>query len=139
VKALTWHKELCNVVSIITRVAGHLVLMWVLFMSGCVGMTPPPVPEEFGLEVVLTDSETGQRIEKGATIVATSGEYRTWLIQEGYGVYVGAYLPGTYTITIEADGYETAVAADAVVPAFIQGEHAGLVLTLVYVDLTPLP
>lgn len=138
--ALTQHKEVCDVASIITRVAGYVVLIGALLTMGCpIGMTPPPVPDEYGLDVILVDGETGQPVEIGATVTATSGEYRTLLIRGESGAYTGAYLPGAYTIAVEAEGYQPAVVADVTVPALVAGDYAGLRTAFVFVDLTPLP
>ncbi len=61
----------------------------------------------YGLNVRLTDSESGQPIT-GATLILTDGDYTETMMETGDGQYVGAgERAGTYELTITADSYAT--------------------------------
>ncbi len=89
--------------------------------SGC-GMTLPP--DDRALEVDVTDAVTGDPI-RAAEVIASSGEYRTWLWEMAGGSYVGAYRAGTYTITIHAVGYEDVVAENVTTVQRLDGDYHG--------------
>lgn len=71
---------------------------------------------EPGVVVQVTDANTGQAVSD-ATVTLTEGNYSETLM--GYeGTYQGAdERPGTYTLTVSADGYVTATVDNLVVTA----------------------
>ena len=77
----------------------------------------------YGLTVRLSDAATGDPIS-GATLVLTEGAY-VETMQElsaefNPGAYVGAgERPGRYTLTVQAEGYQSTVIEDIVVIADI--------------------
>ena len=68
-----------------------------------------------GVTVDLTDAVTGTTIA-GATLTLTDDDYTETMEDHGEGYYSGAgERPGTYTLTIQATGYETQTHTDLVV------------------------
>ena len=70
----------------------------------------------YGLTVRLSDAATGEPIA-GATLVLSDGSYVETMQELSAdfdpGAYVGAgERPGTYTLTVQADGYQSTVIED---------------------------
>ncbi len=80
----------------------------------------------YGVSVTVTDAETGDPIEN-ATLTLEEGSYRETLQYPGTGDYVGAgERAGTYTLTVNADGYQQQVIRDIVVTedeCHVRGVH----------------
>jgi hypothetical protein len=66
---------------------------------------PPDFPERPGITVSVRDADTGERL-MGATVTAMRGDVQEVLIGRNYGRYEGIDTPGTYTLTVEVEGYE---------------------------------
>ena len=88
----------------------------------------------YGLNVTLVDADTGAAID-GATLTLTEGAYsETMEAFPGSGYYVGAgERAGTYTLTAEADGYESQTVTDIVVGA----DECHVIPVTLTVELTP--
>jgi len=86
-----------------------------------------------GLEVTVTNAETGEPVDN-AVVTATTGEYTETLYGSG-GSYSGAG-SGTYDLTVEADGFESQTIRDIVVELTPDGCYA--VTEYIDVQLTPL-
>ena len=88
----------------------------------------------YGINVTLTDAETGQPIE-GATLTLTEGSYsETMESFLGSGQYVGAgERAGTYTLTAEADGYESTTVTNI----FVDADECHVIPVTLTVELTP--
>lgn len=72
---------------------------------GCRTLPPWLVLEQYSGAALLTLTDAQGAGISGAHVVATDGEYVTWLL-EGYpGQYIGVYRSGTYSISITAAGY----------------------------------
>ena len=83
------------------------LLTGIYLMVGCwsgVSLPPAPPPDK-AFTLLLRDRDTLQPVAN-ASVIATSGEYVTWLIDRAPGVYEGAYMAGEYTITIAQKGYK---------------------------------
>ncbi len=89
-------------------------------LAGCVIITLPPggfctAQFVYGLTVRVTDADTGESIID-ATITLTNGGYTEIMESFGPGEYVGAgERAGTYSMTIEADGYGVLAVEDIVI------------------------
>ena len=78
-----------------------------------IGCLPVVLP---GVVVQVTDATTSQAVTD-ATVTLTEGAYTETLIGSN-GSYSGAEeRPGTYTLTVTADGYQTATVTNLVVTA----------------------
>lgn len=98
--------------------------MAVLVLAGCFRLSDGVICTlqfVYGVNVTVTD-ENGEPVS-GATLTLTEGAYSETMMELGDfqpGVYVGAgERAGTYTLTVDADGFETAVIEDIVVDADI--------------------
>ena len=88
-----------------------------IHVTGC-GLVPQPCTLEFiyGVIIIVTD-ERGDAIQ-GATATLTEGTYSETMEARPTGFYVGAgERAGMYSLTVEADGYETATIDEIVVEA----------------------
>jgi hypothetical protein len=87
-----------------------VALLAISTLRGCaIGCIEQPLPSQIGLVIRLADHDTGEMIGN-ATILAESGEYRTWVVDsELKGYYWGIHKPGTYKVTITQEGYPTKV------------------------------
>ena len=71
----------------------------------------------YGVKVALTHADTGEAIT-GATLTLTEGDYSEPMQELSPGHYAGAgERAGTYTLTVEVDGFETQTIGDIVVDA----------------------
>lgn len=73
----------------------------------------------YGVNVTVTDSATGEPIE-GATLTLTDGDYSEAMEDLSAGSYAGAgERAGTYDLTIEAEGFDSALIENIVVESDI--------------------
>ena len=100
-------------------------------VSGCVG-DPPPT---YAFSLTIVDRDTQEWIGN-AEVIAESGEYRTWLVDEfGPGFYWGGYKPGVYTVTISQTGYKTQTLTDLKVLPVGDGAVTGVKGPVLRVEL----
>lgn len=88
----------------------------------------------YGLTVELTDEETGEPIE-GATLSLLEGE-RFIETMEPFptGNYVGAgERAGTYTLIVEAEGYEEVIIEDI----FVDEDECHVIPVRLHIEMTP--
>ena len=111
----------------------------IVVVNGAALCEPPPIvctaSIDPGLTVRVTDARTGEGV-MGATVTATDGDYVEVLDPPGSssGSHVGAYeRPGTYTLTIEAQGYVSQTIEDVVVERGVCHVH----MVWRTVELTP--
>ena len=72
-----------------------------------------------GIEIILTDAQTGRDI-LGATLILAEGVYAETLQEMNLGHYSGAdERPGTYTLSVQAAGYEDVIQENIVITADI--------------------
>ena len=70
-----------------------------------------------GVNATVTNADTGGVIE-GVTLTLTEGDYTETMMELSPGNYAGAgERAGTYTLTVEAEGFETQTIEDIVVDA----------------------
>lgn len=89
----------------------------------------------YGVNVNLTSAVTGEPIE-GAALTLTEGNYSEIMqpFPTGDGIYAGAgKRAGTYTLTIEAVGYESKTVSDIVVGA----DRCHVIPVVLDIELTP--
>ncbi|MBN1490638.1 MAG: carboxypeptidase regulatory-like domain-containing protein [Phycisphaerae bacterium] len=88
----------------------------------------------YGINVTLTDADTGAPIA-GATLTLTEGTYSEILEAfPGSGQYVGAgERAGTYTLTADADGYESKTVTNIVIGA----DECHVIPVVLTIELTP--
>ena len=94
-----------------------------LFLLGCPAVMDPVICTEifvFGLNVTITDGN-GDSVS-GATLTLVEGDYTEIMMEIDpmgqSGVYVGAgERAGTYSLTIEADGFDTVTLDDIPIDA----------------------
>ena len=71
----------------------------------------------YGVNATVTHADTGEVIE-GATLTLTEGEYSETMQELSPGNYAGAgERAGSYTLTVEADGFDTQTIEDIVIDA----------------------
>ena len=96
------------------RMTGVTLLLLILFIASCEDpVVPVPICSDeyrYGLEIRVVDKETGGPTGLGAWAVVTDGEYEELALCEDRGPLGVAALAageraGTYTISIEAEGY----------------------------------
>jgi hypothetical protein len=97
---------------------------------------PPPLPPDFALSIELTDEDTGEHITN-AEVIATTGEYRTWLLEfpDAPGRYAGAYFSGDYTIVIKGAGYQEETLEGIEVREVVKGGYPGFEAAFIAVEL----
>ena len=95
-----------------TKCAAIFVMLAAVPFTQCLGPKDGQVCTEvyvYGVTVNVTDAQTGAAIE-GATLTLHDGNYVEVMQPFPSGGYVGAgERPGTYTLTVEAAGYQTVV------------------------------
>lgn len=119
----------------------HLLLGLALLLSGasalpgCVDTQACTTLYAYGVSVTVRNARTGEAIA-GATLVLVDGSYRETMMPIGPpGSYAGAgERPGTYTLTVSAQGFQPAPPRTLVVT----GDACHVRGQAVAVDLTPL-
>lgn len=103
------------------RVLGALLaVLGTALPAGCpIDGVPCTELYAYGLTVRLSDAATGDPIS-GATLVLTEGAYIETMqelsAEFNPGAYVGAgERPGIYTLTVQAEGYQSTVIQDIVI------------------------
>jgi hypothetical protein len=99
-----------------------LGLLFALLVTPCMSNDDDIVcTEEFvyGVSVTVTDAESNEPVTD-ATLTLTDGEYTEVMEHFGSGQYGGAgERPGTYTLRVDAEGYESKTTEQLVVTAGI--------------------
>jgi len=89
----------------------------------------------YGVNVTLTDTETGEPVT-GATLVLSEATYTETMREITPGQYVGAgERPGTYELTVEAEGFLPESRSMIVVTA----DECHVIPVNLDIALTPLP
>lgn len=104
-------------------------------LPGCVDTQACTTLYAFGVSATVRNARTGEPIA-GATLVLADGAYRETMMPIGPpGSYAGAgERPGTYTLTVTAQGFQPAPPRSIVVT----GDECHVRGQAVAIDLTPL-